>query len=116
MFLPTTTVDLHRDADPADADVFGDPTETGTTPLAEDVPASVVMSSFSRSTLADLSEDRVITWTVRLARRWGVRSGDRVYDRQTGAWYLVGEVSTPPSLAGAPSSRLVCTQVGTPTP
>lgn len=115
-FVPTTTVDVWRDTDSDDENVFGDPTETGSTPLYTGVPASVVMSGFSRSTLTDLSEDRVLTYTVRVAQRWGIREGDRLRDNRVDRQYVVAETSYPPSLVGQPSARLVCTRVGVDTP
>lgn len=112
MFMPTTVIDVYRDTDTSDTNVFGDPVETGNRAWKENVPASIALSDVSRSTLAELSEDRVATYSVRVSGSAELREGDRIRDRKSGLRYQVREISPGWAGMGASSARMVCVRVG----
>lgn len=114
VWLPTTTVDVFRDSTTtSDTDVFGDETDsTQVRPVLFGVPVSVSQSNETRSLPADLRSDEVRTFTIRVARRYGIKETDRLCDTQTGEWYMVRMVSNAQFVVGVTPSRLVCTKVG----
>lgn len=113
IFMPTTKVDLYRDADETDENVFGTEIETGTAPLAVGIPAAVSSRIVTRQTSVDSTAPmRVEVFTVRVLASYGVREGDRLKDQKTGQTYLVNTIPTAPTLIGVPSARLECSRVG----
>lgn len=113
MFLPSTRVDVYRDTDPTDVDIFGDPTETGASlPLHTAVLVSLSEDSELRGSPADLNNDVVRTVTVRAQQQVSFREGDRLRDLRSGFWYQVQKVHVPQSFVGAAPCRLVCKRIG----
>lgn len=112
MFLPTTKVDVYRDTDETDTNVFGTATETGSYPILVGVPAAVSTRDVNRNRPVDVDEQRVEQFVVRVASTWGIREGDRLKDRRTTQTYVVAEAGTGSTGVGVASARLVCTRVG----
>lgn len=111
--MPTTKVDVWRDSDEEDENVFGTPVETGTVPLLTDIPAAVSSRIVTRQSDVDSNApQRVEVFTVRVLSKWGVREGDRLKDKNTGQTYLVDRIPTSPTLIGVPSARLECSRSG----
>lgn len=114
MFLPSTRVDVYRDANVTDVDIFGDATETSSaSPIFPSVLVSLSEDSESRGTSADLNNDVVRTVTVRAEQRADIREGDRLRDLRSGFWYQVQKVTAPQSFFGVAPCRLTCKRIGT---
>lgn len=112
MFLPTTRVDIYRDTDDTDVNVFGDETETGTRPIYQNVPASITEASQTRFSAVDLRLEKVEEFAVRLASHAAVREGDRLQDLQDRSWYRITGISDQRSLVSGNSRRMLCKRVG----
>jgi hypothetical protein len=113
MFLATTTVSIFRDSDADDRNVFGDETETGTTPITTAVPASVVEDRQDRFGLADLRQEKVEYCILRMALNVDVREGDRLHDERANQWHQVVGLSRPQSPTGLGSIRVATKRIGT---
>lgn len=112
LFIPTTRIDVYRDTDTEDTNVFGDGTETGTAPILINIPAAVGDRAIGRNRPVDVDEQRVEQFPVRVSSTWGIQEGDRLVDRRTRQTYLVGTAGTAGTGVGVTSARLVCTRVG----
>ena len=109
----TTTVDIHRDADTADADDYGDETETPDPAGA--VLKAIPFSLIERTRMVpDANLSGMIPVSVLVGRCGGeheVRRGDRVHDLRDGRWYSVTDSSRPQSPVGLLDRRLTLRRV-----
>lgn len=102
VFVPTCLVTVLRGET---VDTYGDPVDADT-PIAENVPASIIENAQDIGQPADSRTSRVRVFTGRVRPDVDVREGDRLRDEADLSIYLVEAVSHPASPFGAADRRL----------
>lgn len=108
VFVPTTTVTIQRGTG---TDSYGDQVDSGQV-RATGVPAAI--SELRQRTHQPAEQRGRVSEQFRIRLRPGVdlAEQDRLLDERTGAYYQVGEVSTPPAVTGKADVRATATRVG----
>jgi hypothetical protein len=91
---------------------YGQP--DGWVTLYSGVPAILVDTLAGNANVSDTTPTGTRTVECHLPAAVGLRGSDHVRDEATGLLYLVGEISQPPTLIGAPVDTKVTLQLVTP--
>lgn len=84
------------------------------TPLYTGVPAVLVDNLAGNPNTSNTTPTGTRTVECHLPTAVGLRGSDQVRDETTGLLYLVGDISQPPTLIGAPVDTKVTLQLVTP--
>lgn len=109
ILMPNTRVTVYRGT--GETNEWGDETDSHGTAVYSDIRAAVTESDELVWNQSELRSERVEEFIVRLPAGLAIFKGDQIVDDTDGSTYQVQTVSSPKTIVGQTSSRLVTKRI-----
>lgn len=109
LLMPNTRLSVFRGT--GETNEWGDETDTHGAAVYDSIPAAVTESSELVWNSAELRNERVEEFIVRVPAGLAIYKGDQLVDDSDGSTYQVQTVSSPKTIVGQTSSRLVTKRI-----